>query len=359
MSTKRAISKHDRLVIGTTVSVILLIVMTFVYLATSLSDVDLTISEESLAQSHTMLSYNLIEIERAAPIFSMILYFLVNIAGALYVTYLTSRLSFYPVVTRYPIVIFCATSIGISCYEPYKLLSAVTLLVSLLAIGNMLSVNEERTSGYSQTSGASSATTSSTARIFGAIFYLGLLALLYPSAVVLWVVAPFLLFFYGREIPELLMLIVATLLPIALEWYARWVMGCPLGESADHFLSLLLGGGSFPIISPHMLWGMICDEWLLFLQVLLLSLLSAVGIIRLGSVSLSARVVQRYSALITVWILMLIMFLSSAFVASSWVMMTIPITILSTLALITMRSWITTIMISTIVALTIGSIILS
>lgn len=353
MRTKRVISKHDRMVIATVVSVVVLIALTFTYLIYEFDKVTAEQTTQHITSHHTTLSLKLIEWEQQIPILTMILFFIVNISGALYVTYITSRLSFYPIVTKYPIVLFCVVSIAICSSEPYKLLSAATLLISLLTFGNILSVNEERASGYTQSLGENAATTSSSSRIFSAVFYMGLLVLIHPSAIILWLTVPMLIFFYNRPLQEFLILVIAFILPTALEGYFMWIMGHSVSAIADYYSGLLVRDGSF-FLSPSLLWGAISARYLLYIDMLLVTFISTWGAIRLGSVSLSARTLQRYGAMISTWVLMMLMIFLSSYSTASWAMIVVPTAIIMTMAFITMRRWVSIIMIGLVVGLSIA-----
>lgn len=111
--------------------------------------------------------------------------------------------------------------------------------------------------------------------VFKSAFALGLIPLLYPAAIVLWLIIPVILALYQRTIREIVTAVTGLLLPLLLCSTAWWIAGYPWGHLAGCFLAGLTSanGESLAVFAENNLFKLLLAALYLLLAVVSIVLL--------------------------------------------------------------------------------------
>ncbi len=346
------LDKYDRKILATIVSVVVVITLITIYI---FQEVDFSSSYNlaMLLESHlTSSAHNLAVLEMSMPILSSIAYLILIFTGAIYITYLSVRLKLYNQVSRLPMVTFSLVAVAFSAVSQYNLLPAVTLLLSLFSVGKFIAVTEAQSGSFNDSGEFVTSSVSATSKLFEGAFYLGAVALLYPPAIFMVAVIPAVSYCFGRGILDFLVMLIAFAVPIAMELYVRWIFGADILLVVEHYISLLYLNGSL-IVSAAQIMEYLNSYAMLLVLLLVMIIFSLMGLIRVQNFTLTARARQGYLFAAIFALFTFGLFALSSFKPEVLVMLSAPITLMVSAALMSLRRWLMAVIITLLTLLTI------
>ncbi len=185
--------------------------------------------------SRTLLGSALHSVEIAHPLLSQLLAAAMIVIGAVVVTMSTIKYNMHGVTTHLPSMIYIGLFAAFS--RPEELLAPpLAALVMALSIKSLYDVY-----GYQELSH----------RLFNAIFLLGILPLIYPSMVLLFLAVMVAYTLFDRSGREVAVVVVAYFTPLALQLYVVWLLGEGIGAQLAQFWEVFVcfRGGVVPLIA--------------------------------------------------------------------------------------------------------------
>ncbi len=266
----------------------------------------------------SLLSSDIISLQNCYPIISTVVAAAIIIYGAMLNVAITTRYNLFGTASRLPIVLYVVLIVGFSTSS--NILSpAIAGCVGTFALLDFFRAYEN--SGR-------------TSKLFTGCFWLGVLPLLYPTAIVLWVVAFALLILFVRSLRDIAVVIVGLILPIAATIYVRWLFGADIKIESANFLHSLTYNYPFP--TPLRMSHLVYSVSLAAISAIL-ALFSFMQIERM-SIRFVART-RLYSTLLFILLATLTIPMAS-FSVESLVVVASPISIAVTPALSRLRWWI-------------------
>lgn len=251
------------------------ILSAYIYFVTTLSNN----TEMSSHAVESLLSPHLATFQDLFPINSIIVSILFFITGAMLNVMLATRYNLFTTSTQLPLLFYICFVVGFSTSSD-TLASALAACLMTLSMRDLFRTYESN---------------GRTSKLFSGCFWMGLLPLIYPATITLWI-APFLfLILFVKSLREISVVICGLILPLAIYTYLQWLWG---GEFVAPILHL------FGSIAERFSYPSTLDSDILRCHTILGSVTALLGFISLLQVErMSLRFVARtrlYCTFITV-----------------------------------------------------------
>lgn len=291
-----------------------LLIVAYIYVYGALSPVQSypTVGVESL------LSGGLRWIQLQAPIFSTLLSLATIVIGAMLNVSVPTRFNLFGRASQIPIFIYISVIVGFSS-------SGDILSAPFAALCGVCSLRDFYRAYNSS---------SYTSKLFLATIWMGVLPLLYPAAIVLWVAAFIFMVMFVRTLREILVVCMGLMLPLFSYVYVSWLLGANFIDQIVRFVHTITLQYNH---SPDLWAGSTITLYIALAT--LFALLSLYGVLQVGIMSL------RYVARIRIYCSYILVALGCAmlilpsFSFESFIVLAAPLSIAVTPALLRLRSW--------------------
>ncbi len=283
-----------------------------------------------MTQDFTPLAQNINTLQGNNTHLNTVLYIAAILIIGLYFTYHTSRVKLYKKVSYIPTVIFTLLSATFCYLSHTPLLSITTLAISTMSLINFISMNHNKNNTFSYRATYSTINLSgsqldkSSSNLFCGAFWLGLLPLLYPSTIVYLILIFLAIPLFARTIRDIFVVILAYILPFAIDSYVRWMYGLNFDDLLSIYHNIMVTNGTIFATSESFMWA--AAHYFYFLAPMpLLYIIALIGAIRSNNISITARAKQRFLFSNIFIALSLVMFFTSSFNPTSLVTIIAPL----------------------------------
>ncbi|MFI3270328.1 MAG: hypothetical protein SNJ09_08770 [Rikenellaceae bacterium] len=279
----------------------------------------------SFERSHQSLSIYIL----GATIFCLMFYLFI----------FTTRRTLYPQGIYLQPIIYSALAVAISSMAASPLIAAATMLLSIMITTEICSVNHTSyaASIYSDTPISFKSPTS---RLLAGALYMGLLSLIQPSALILVMTIPIIIFCFDRYIYELFIPMIAFFAPMGIELYIRWwLYDANVDLLIDRYWAMFSVDGSI-FTSWSSYTTLLQSSYATTFLVIFSLILSGLGLARILNYSITARAHQRFVYCVVLFIVGIFMTMLSSFAIDVLLIIAAPVAILITAALINLRVWV-------------------
>ncbi len=284
---------------------------------------------------NSLLAPYILEFQHFAPILSTTLAALLIAIGAAINVMLIAHYNLFGTSSQLPLLLYVCFVAGFTT-SPDMLTSAIAALIGVLSLRDFFRTYER---------------SSRTSRLFTACFWMGILPMLYPSTIILWLAIFVLLILFVRSVSDVFVVLSGILLPIILYIYVWWLFGVDITPQIEEFFGTLLYDFTFPspIRESYAIYPVVLAS--LALLLMMVTLLQ----INFMSIRFVARM-RNYCAQIFV-VLACAMVLLPSFRMDSLVPLAAPLSIAVSPALIRMRGGITFAMLLAILSLAVSFLV--
>lgn len=269
--------------------------------------------------TNSILSQYTLPLLQSAPLITAILTAAILTCGAVLNVMLTTRYNLFVKETQIPLLLYVCFVVGFTASSD-MLSAAIAACVGIFSLRDFFRTYES--SGR-------------TSKLFSACFWMGILPMIYPSTIVLWIAAFCFFVLFVRSFYELGVVIFGLLLPLCIYLYVSWLFGADMKPQIAEFMGSIAAN----FTHPSTIWGYpMIYPTILTIVVVLMTLFTLIQL-KLISIRFVVRT-RLYCAMILAALGGLMIPLPS-FSVDSFAPLAAPLSIVVTLALIRMRGAIT------------------
>lgn len=183
----------------------------------------------------SVLAKDLITFQQYSPIIAMIITTLLITLGAMLNVMVTTRYDLFGTASQLPLFLYVCFVVGFASSQD-MLSPAIAACVGIFSLRDFFRTYES---------------TSRTSKLFTGCFWMGILPMLYPATITLWVAAFIFMIIFVRSLREIAVVICGLALPFSLYTYAKWLLGTELEPQIMEFANSIITSYSY---SPE-LWN--------------------------------------------------------------------------------------------------------
>ncbi len=267
----------------------------------------------------SILSQYTLALHQSAPFLTAIIAAAILTCGAVLNVMLTTRYNLFMKETQIPLLLYVCFVVGFTASSD-MLSAAIASCVGIFSLRDFFRTYEN--SGR-------------TSKLFTACFWMGILPMIYPSTIVLWIAAFCFFILFVRSFYELSVVILGLLLPIFTFVYIGWLFGADIKLQIAEFVGSIVS--NYPQLSSIWSYPMIFSTVLTTIIVLL----AIFTLLQLKLISIRFVVRTRLYCALILTTLGGVMMLLPSFSVDSLVPLAAPLSIAVAPALMRMRSGIT------------------